>query len=76
MKSFLKFYEKIRDQHGFKIEIYNSSIMEWCIDIGYKVTMENKEYKVISVQSSDLDLAFAMAQVELKKWLLEKKGGY
>lgn len=76
MESFLKFFDEIRDSHGFALEIYSSSIMDWCISVGYKRTMKEYGTKVIQVQNCDIELCFAKAQVELKEWLLENEGGY
>lgn len=50
-----------------------SNVMDWCIDIyGY----ERDEMPFISCQSCDVELVFAKAQVELKEWLAEHRGGY
>lgn len=76
METFLRFYESIRDTYGFNLEIYNSSITNWCITVGYKITMGKGEEVVIEIQDSDVDFAFAKAQVALKEWLLKNNGGY
>jgi hypothetical protein len=78
MESFLKWYASIANGYGFSLSIYHSSIMDWCIDLGYKCT--HREYNdgkaVISVQSVDIELAFSEFQVKLKKYMLEKYKGY
>lgn len=76
MSDFLKFYNSIKSNHSFALEIYHSSIMDWCITIGYKVTSIKHGETIIHVQSCDMELVFAMAQVELKNWLSENEGGY
>lgn len=76
MEAFLKFFDSIANQHGFNLEIYYSSIVDWCITVGYKSTNKNHGEKVISVQECEPELAFAKAQVKLKEWLSTNKGGY
>lgn len=75
MNEFLIFFKRIRDTYGFCLEIYNSSIIDWHIRVGYKVTVGNND-TVIEVQHCDMEYAFAKAHVELKEWLSENKGGY
>ena len=76
MEAFLKFFDSIADQNEFNLEIYYSSIVDWCITVGYKSTSKNHGVKVISVQECDPELAFAKAQVQLKEWISTNKGGY
>lgn len=76
MDDFLKFYDSIKNNHGWALEIYHSSIMDWAITIGYKVTHPKHGETILHVQHCDMELTFAMAHVELKKWLLENEGGY
>jgi hypothetical protein len=76
MNDFLMFYDKIKHGRGWALEIYHSSIMDWCITIGYKVTHVKHGDTILHIQSCDMELCFAMAQVELKKWLSENEGGY
>jgi len=76
MYDFLKFYDSISHNKGWALDIYNSSIMDWCITLGYKTTHPKSNETIFTVQSSDLELVFAMAQIELKNWLLENEGGY
>ena len=82
MSNFLKFIDKL----GTKVhlEIYYSSIMDWCIRV-YKKDCASEYPKsrkdgndviLCDVQSCDMELAFAMAQVECKEWLSEFNGGY
>lgn len=76
MNTFITFFESIRDKHGFNLDIYNSSITDWVITVGYKRTNVNHGQTVIQAEGCDCDLVFAKAQVLLKEWLLEEKGGY
>jgi hypothetical protein len=76
MSDFLKFYDRIKHNKGWALEIYHSSIMDWCISIGYKTTHPKHGEMILYVQSCDMELAFAKAQVELKEWLLKNEGGY
>lgn len=76
MEAFLKWFDKIADKYGFAMDIRYSSIVDWNITIGYKYTHPNKNDVIVQVENCDIDLAFAMAQVKLKEWLAENKGGY
>ena len=76
MESFLKFFNDITDNYGFNLEIYYSSITDWCIKVGYKSTHPKSDETVINVSHCDIEFVFAKAQVELKEWLLEHEGGY
>jgi hypothetical protein len=75
MQDFLKFYNE-KKKGNWTLNIYHSSIMDWCITIGYKVTSKNHGETIIDVQSCDMEFVFAKAQVELKEWLLNNEGGY
>lgn len=76
MDDFLRFYNMIKDGNGWALEIYHSSIMDWCITIGYKTTHPKHGTDIIKVQDNDMELAFAKAQIKLKEWLLDNNGGY
>ena len=76
MSDFLRFYNSIKGNRGWALEIYHSSIMDWCITIGFKVTHPKHGDTLIRVQCCDMELCFAKAHVELKEWLLENEGGY
>lgn len=76
MYDFLKFYNLIANSRGYKLEIYHSSIVDWCIAVGYKVTHPKHGEQIISIQDGDMELAFAKAHVALKEWMLEHEGGY
>lgn len=77
MDDFLIFFNSIVHDYPMHLEIYYSKIMDWCIHIYKKGCGENgKDLEILSVQSCDMQLAFAKAQVELKEWLSENNGGY
>jgi|688.fasta_scaffold506724_2 hypothetical protein len=76
MNEFLVFFNEKRRIYGWSLEIYYSSIMDWCITIGYKTTHPKHGDTILHVQSCDMEYVFAKAQVELKEWLLENEGGY
>ena len=76
MNDFLEFFDSLKFEHGFNIEIYASSIVDWTIKVGFKSTHPQHGKTVVYVENCDMKLAFAMAQVELKKYLLENNGGY
>lgn len=78
MNDFLKFYDKVANNYGFNLKIYQSSIMDWCIDIGYKCThvKHNGGKSFIEIQNCDMEYAFAQAQVELKDYMLKEYEGY
>lgn len=75
MSDFLKFYDRIC-KPDWSLTIYHSSIVDWSITIGYKNTSENYGDQIINIQSCDMELAFAQAQVALKQWLSVNEGGY
>lgn len=77
MKDFLKFFDEKANNLSMHLEIYYSKIMDWCITVYKKGCGENgKDMQIVSVQSCDMEYAFAKAQVELKDWLLENNFGY
>lgn len=73
---FLEMYERYRDDFGWSLEIYNSSIMDWCINLGYKTTNSKHGQYIIHIQHHDFSLCMATAEVEIKEWLSENNGGY
>ncbi|KAF6620515.1 hypothetical protein HFE03_07640 [Paenibacillus sp. EKM102P] len=77
MEEFIKFYDSIKKYHkSWTLEVYHSDVLDWCISVGYRIGHPWHGRTIIHVQSNDIELAFAKAQVELKEWLLEKDGGY
>ena len=72
MDDFLRFFDKVRSRIPMHIEIGYSSVVDWMI-----VIYEGQSYaESVNVQNCDMELCFAMAQVELKEWLLKECGGY
>lgn len=76
MNEFLKFYKSMQHERGWTLSIYHSSITDQNITVGYKSIYPKHDETIIHVEDCDMELAFAKAQVELKKWLLENEGGY
>ncbi|MFD0587698.1 hypothetical protein ACFQZE_06760 [Paenibacillus sp. GCM10027627] len=76
MNEFLKFFNEKRKQNGYTLNVYYSSIMDWCITIGYKKTHPQHGTDIVKVQNCDMELVFAKAHVQFKEWLLNNKGGY
>ncbi len=70
MKDFIKLYDKYCFKFKFTLEIYNSQIMDYCLNI----KCGGKE--IINIQSCDFNLMFAKAYVELADWLSENNNGY
>lgn len=77
MQEFLTFFDEKVDNYPMHMVIYYSKIMDWCIHV-YKKGCGNdgEDLEIVNVQSCDMDLCFAMAQVALKTWLSENEGGY
>ena len=77
MEHFLKFMEEQSWANGWYFELYYSSIMDWCVTVGYKTThIKHNEDPFVSVQDCDLRFALAKAEIEVKEWLRENKDGY
>lgn len=77
MADFLKFFNEKAQNYPMHLNIYYSKIVDWCITIYKKGYGENGEdLKICHVQDCDMELCFASAHVELKKWLSENEGGY
>ena len=77
MRDFLKFFDTIADNFPMHMEITYSKITDYSIYIYKKGCAEDGyDLKIVYVQSCDIELCFAMAQVQLKEWLSENNGGY
>lgn len=77
MDDFLKFVDELKSREAFHLEIYYSSIMDWCIRIYKKGASENgTDLNMVDETDLDMELCFAKAHVALKEWLLENNGGY
>lgn len=60
-------------QNGLGINIGHNSVSDWCVSI---TAHKDRSKDIVFAQSCDLNLALAKAEVELKEWLIENKGGY
>lgn len=69
MEDFINFFDEIKEEKELSINIYNSASLKWCINIGYKFPHPKHGSKIIDVEEMDQKLAFAMAYVELKRWV-------
>ena len=76
MENRLEFFENQCHNYGLTFELYYSSILDWCLTIGYKATHPKHEEVLFDTQHCDISLVLARAEVFLKEWLLENKGGY
>lgn len=77
MQEFLNFVDEKRHGLPMHVEIYYSNDMDWCINVYVERYFEDgRSLRIVDVQSCDIELAFAKAQVQLKEWLLENEGGY
>lgn len=84
MSEFLIFFDDKRKSFPMRLEIGYNKITDWVIYIYKKGCARDypdsrsvcDDAVICQVQDCDMELAFAMAQVELKKWLLENEGGY
>ena len=72
MHPLLKLFDEQLHGDIYSLEVYYSSIVDWSIQIGFKLSDE----VIVHVQHCDIDYAFAKAETEFKDWLLENKGGY
>lgn len=77
MEEFLNFVDEKR--HGLPMHVgiyFSRKDFAWHINV-WVIGYENDgDTEIINVQSCDIELAFAKAQVQLKEWLLENEGGY
>lgn len=70
MQDFLMFYNRVCYENKLRLEIYNSRTVDWSIRIF------QEDVRIVQVTDVDMELTFAKAQIELKKWFIETKGGY
>ena len=84
MSEFLKFLDELVNEFPLHIEIGYTKTTDWSIYIykkgmakDYPNSKSNGEDAVIChVQNCDMEYAFAQAQCEVKKWLLDNNSGY
>ena len=77
MNEFLQFFDKVKYNYPMHMEIYYSSMLDWCITIwtGRSSSFANRK-KIVNIQNCDMEYAFAKAHVDLKDYLSEHEGGY
>lgn len=84
MQDFLKFLDEKLQEFPMHVNIGYSKICDWniyvykkgCIDDYPNCKRDGENVVIVNVQDCDMELAFAKAHIELKKWLLENCGGY
>lgn len=84
MNDFLKFIDELAHHFPVHVSIYYSKIVDWEIIVYKKGCAsdfpesphDEDDAILCHVQSCDVELAFAMAQVEVKDWLCKYNGGY
>ena len=84
MSDFLKFMDELVHRFPLHVEIGYNRHCDWRIYVykhgcanDYPDSVRDGEDAVLcDVQSSDIEYAFAQAQVEIKNWLVEHEGGY
>ena len=84
MQDFLKFFNEKRINFPMHLEIVYSKITDWSVYIykkgcasDYPTSERNgNDAVIVAVQDCDMELCFAKAHVQLKKWLLEHNNGY
>lgn len=84
MNAFLKFLDEKSKDFLMHIEIGYNKTCDWniyiykkgCAEDYVKSPVSRKDAIICNVQSCDMELAFAKAQVAVKEWFLENCGGY
>ena len=84
MNEFLKFFDDKTKDFPMHLEITYSKICDWniliykkgCADDYPKARRNGEDVVIVDSNDCDMELCFAKAHVELKKWLLEFNGGY
>ena len=84
MTEFLKFFDELTHNFPLHLSISYNKTCDWSIYIykkgcaaDYPNSPHNGEDAIlVDVQHCDMELCFAMAQVELKEWLSDHRGGY
>lgn len=77
MSDFLEFFEETKKWCPMHLDISYSVLTDWTINIYQKANIDGYDSLTIcTVQSKNKEYAFAKAQVELKDWLTQYRGGY
>nr|DAO00186.1 MAG TPA: hypothetical protein [Caudoviricetes sp.] len=77
MDDFLKFFAAKVQNYPMHLEITYSKVTDWGVRVWRRGTAyDGDDEELVNVQDCDAELCFAVAQVQLKNWLLEHEGGY
>ena len=78
MEDFLRFFDsKVSSGYHMRLEIGYNKVADYCIRVWRKGTGPNGEDQELAwAEDCDIELAFAQAHVQLKKWLRDNEGGY
>jgi hypothetical protein len=84
MNEFLRFFSNKTKDFPMHLEIGYNKTADWGIYIYKKGCAKDypdsfcldNDAVICQVQNSDMEMAFAEAQVQLKRWLLDNEGGY
>lgn len=66
MDKLFKLYNSIALKKGFRLEVYHSEAMNWCVTIH-----SNSGEKITDIENSEMEPAFMKAYKDLKNWLKE-----
>lgn len=75
---FFRFFNDMISRGNYMhLEIGYNKVADYCISVYLKGMGENgKDLGIAWAQNCDVNLAFAKAYYELKKWLADNRGGY
>ena len=77
MNDFLKFFDEQIKVYPMHLEIGYNKVSDWTVHIYKRGCGEKgKDLEIVDASDQDMELCFAMAQVQLKEWLSEHEGGY
>lgn len=77
-EEFFRFFDELIDRgYYMHLDIGYNKVADYCIKVWRKgVGPNNEDIELAWAQEIDMELAFAKAYVQLKKYLLEHEGGY
>ena len=77
MGDFLKFFDTVIGREPMHLNISYSKITDYTVQIWKKECAENGgDIVICDVQHCDLSYCLAKAEVMLKDWLTDERGGY
>ena len=84
MTEFLKFFDELVKSFPLHLDISYNQTCDWVIYIYKKgfaweypgSRRDGNDAVLVYAQNHDMELCFAMAQIQLKEWLSEHRGGY